>query len=58
MLWSLDDYVLYATTIFIISIVSVLTTLVETRRNAARMIEMSRFVCSVHVQRGDTCACS
>lgn len=54
MLWSLDDYVLYATTIFIISIVSVMTTLIETKRNSARMIDMSRFVCPVHVQRGDS----
>lgn len=30
-LWTLDDYQLYAATIFIISVISIITTLVETR---------------------------
>lgn len=50
-LWSLDDYMFYAATIAIISVISIITTLVETKRNTRRMVEMSRFYCPVHVQR-------
>lgn len=54
-LWSLDDYVLYAATIFIISIISIISTLIETRANTKRMVEMSRFECPVQVQQGGRC---
>lgn len=30
-LWTLDDYVFYAATIFIISVISIASTLIETR---------------------------
>ncbi|KAG0150885.1 hypothetical protein CROQUDRAFT_709427 [Cronartium quercuum f. sp. fusiforme G11] len=51
-LWSIDDYYYYALCIAAISISSVLTTLVETKRNLARMQELSRFTCEVMVLRG------
>ncbi|ORX82959.1 hypothetical protein K493DRAFT_240394 [Basidiobolus meristosporus CBS 931.73] len=52
-LWMLDDYYYYAVCIFIISATSIITTLVETRKNARRMSEMSRFVCDVKVYRNN-----
>ncbi|WVQ96650.1 hypothetical protein IAU59_003756 [Kwoniella sp. CBS 9459] len=48
-LWSLDDYYYYAFAIALISITSVLSTLVETKRTIERMREMSRFHCDVRV---------
>ncbi|KAF8590974.1 Ca-transporting ATPase [Ramaria rubella] len=48
-LWSIDDYYYYAFCIALISILSVTTTLVETKKTIARMREMSRFSCSVGV---------
>ncbi|EGG03284.1 uncharacterized protein MELLADRAFT_22371, partial [Melampsora larici-populina 98AG31] len=53
-LWSMDDYYYYALCIAAISISSVLTTLFETKRNLARMQELSRFTCDVTVLRGTT----
>ncbi|KAK9674726.1 hypothetical protein K7432_016952, partial [Basidiobolus ranarum] len=50
-LWMLDDYYYYAVCIFVISASSIITTLVETRKNTRRMSEMSRFVCDVRVYR-------
>ncbi|KAK9762948.1 hypothetical protein K7432_010801, partial [Basidiobolus ranarum] len=52
-LWMLDDYLYYAICIFIISASSIVTTLVETRKNTRRMSEMSRFVCDIKVYRND-----
>ncbi|WVQ65814.1 uncharacterized protein L199_003992 [Kwoniella botswanensis] len=48
-LWSLDDYYYYAFAIALISITSILSTLVETKRTIERMREMSRFHCDVRV---------
>jgi cation-transporting ATPase 13A2 len=50
-LWSLDEYYYYATAIFIISAVSITTTLVETRSTMIRLREISRFECDVRVLR-------
>ncbi|WFD31077.1 hypothetical protein MSPP1_002108 [Malassezia sp. CBS 17886] len=52
-LWSLDDYYYYAFCIAAISVGSILSTLVETKRTIARMREMNRFVCAVRVLRSD-----
>lgn len=50
-LWSLDDYYYYAFCIALISAISIITTLVETKKTIARMREMSRFSCPVTVFR-------
>ncbi|KAH8828068.1 P-type ATPase [Flagelloscypha sp. PMI_526] len=46
-LWSLDDYYYYAFCIALISFISIGTTLVDTKRNIARMREMSKYSCNV-----------
>ncbi|KIR42837.1 cation-transporting ATPase 13A3/4/5 [Cryptococcus deuterogattii 99/473] len=48
-LWSLDDYYYYAFAIALISITSIMSTLIETKRTIERMREMSRFHCNVKV---------
>ncbi|GAA6055600.1 hypothetical protein JCM3770_006719 [Rhodotorula araucariae] len=50
-LWSIDDYYYYAFAIAVISVVSIVSTLLETRANVQRMREMSRFSCPVRVLR-------
>ena len=50
-LWSLDQYYYYAACIFIISVVSITTTLVETKATMKRLREVSRFECDVRVLR-------
>ena len=50
-LWAFDDYYYYAFAIAVISVVSIVSTLVETRSNVERMREMSRFSCPVRVLR-------
>lgn len=50
-LWSLDQYYYYAACIFIISVVSITTTLVETKATMRRLREISRFECDVRVLR-------
>lgn len=50
-LWSLDEYYYYAVCIFIISAVSIVSTLVETKTTMRRLREVSRFVCDVRVLR-------
>ncbi|BGP17337.1 hypothetical protein JCM10213_007551 [Rhodosporidiobolus nylandii] len=50
-LWSVDDYYYYAFAIAVISVVSIISTLLETRANVQRMREMSRFECEVRVRR-------
>ncbi|GAA5917468.1 hypothetical protein JCM6882_006480 [Rhodosporidiobolus microsporus] len=50
-LWSVDDYYYYAFAIAVISIVSIISTLLETRANVQRMREMSRFSCEVRILR-------
>ncbi|KAI9226977.1 MAG: P-type ATPase P5 type [Piptocephalis tieghemiana] len=51
-LWAVDNYYYYAACIFTISIISVITALIETRRNMAKMRDMARFTCDVLVRRG------
>ncbi|KAJ7188128.1 hypothetical protein C8R46DRAFT_1053735 [Mycena filopes] len=48
-LWSLDDYYYYAFCIALISVLSITTTLIETKKTISRMREMSRFSCDVDV---------
>ncbi|KAI0305581.1 P-type ATPase [Multifurca ochricompacta] len=48
-LWSLDDYYYYAFCIALISAVSIITTLIDTRKTISRMRELSRFTCPVSV---------
>ncbi|KAH7348078.1 hypothetical protein BKA66DRAFT_432511 [Pyrenochaeta sp. MPI-SDFR-AT-0127] len=50
-LWSLDEYYYYACAIFIISAVSIITTLVETKASMKRLREVSKFECEVRVLR-------
>ncbi|KAK3814383.1 MAG: hypothetical protein J3Q66DRAFT_346355 [Benniella sp.] len=50
-LWFADDYYYYAACIFVISTVSVVTELIETKRTMRRMRNMSRFTCNVKVFR-------
>ena len=58
-LWSVDDYYYYAFAIALISITSILSTLVETKRTIERMKEMSKFHCDVKVLVDDECeSCS
>lgn len=47
----MDEYYYYATAIFIISAVSITTTIVETRSTMQRLREISRFECGVRVLR-------
>ncbi|KAL3425620.1 p-type ATPase [Phlyctema vagabunda] len=51
LLWSLDEYYYYAACIFLISVVSITTTLLETRSTMKRLREISRFECDVRVLR-------
>lgn len=50
-LWSLDEYYYYAVCIFVISVVSITTTLIETRSTMKRLRDISRFECEVRVLR-------
>ncbi|KAL9102913.1 MAG: hypothetical protein Q9163_002005 [Psora crenata] len=50
-LWSLDEYYYYAICIFLISVVSITTTLIETRSTMRRLREVSHFECDVRVLR-------
>ncbi|KAF2654726.1 hypothetical protein K491DRAFT_779258 [Lophiostoma macrostomum CBS 122681] len=50
-LWSLDEYYYYAACIFVISVVSITTTLIETKATMKRLREVSRFECDVRVLR-------
>ncbi|KAG0049967.1 hypothetical protein BGZ83_005235 [Gryganskiella cystojenkinii] len=50
-LWFADDYYYYAACIFVISTVSVVTELIETKKTMRRMREMSRFTCNTKVFR-------
>jgi cation-transporting ATPase 13A2 len=51
LLWSVDEYYYYACAIFIISAVSIVTTLVETKATMKRLKDVSRFDCEVRVIR-------
>ncbi|ORY96317.1 hypothetical protein BCR43DRAFT_491482 [Syncephalastrum racemosum] len=50
-LWCMDDYYYYAFCIFIISAVSIITTLIETKKTMKRMRDMSKFECTVRTFR-------
>lgn len=50
-LWSVDEYYYYAVCIFIISVVSITTTLIETKATMRRLKEISRFECDIRVLR-------
>ncbi|KAK6433634.1 hypothetical protein LTR95_010188 [Oleoguttula sp. CCFEE 5521] len=50
-LWSVDEYYYYAACIFVISLVSITTTLVETKATMKRLREISRFECDIRVLR-------
>ncbi|PFH55753.1 hypothetical protein XA68_17685 [Ophiocordyceps unilateralis] len=50
-LWSMDSYYYYAACIFVISVATITTTLVETRATMKRLREISRFECDVRVLR-------
>ncbi|WVO12601.1 hypothetical protein L204_100206 [Cryptococcus depauperatus] len=48
-LWSLDNYYYYAFAIALISVASIMSTLIETKRTIERMRAMSKFHCDVKV---------
>lgn len=50
-LWLADDYFYYASCIFLISMVSIINSLVETKSTMRRLQEISKFVCEVRVWR-------
>ncbi|KIW71556.1 hypothetical protein, variant [Phialophora macrospora] len=50
-LWSMDEYYYYAAAIFLISVFSITTTVIETRSTMRRLREISRFDCDVRVLR-------
>ncbi|KUI58868.1 hypothetical protein VP1G_06104 [Cytospora mali] len=50
-LWSVDEYYYYAVAIFVMSLISIGTTLIETRATMKRLREVSRFECDVRVLR-------
>jgi cation-transporting ATPase 13A2 len=50
-LWSVDEYYYYAACIAVISLVSITTTLVETKATMTRLREVSKFECDVRVLR-------
>jgi cation-transporting ATPase 13A3/4/5 len=51
-LWSVDEYYYYAACIFVISLVSITTTLIETRATMKRLRDIARFECDIRVLRG------
>ena len=51
LLWLADDYYYYASCIFVISLVLIANTLVETKATIARLKEMSLFTCDIRVWR-------
>lgn len=57
LLWSIDDYYYYAFAIALISITSIMSTLIETKRTIERMREMSRFHADVKILVDGECEC-
>lgn len=51
-LWSLDQYYYYAGCIFIISVLSIGDSLMETRKTSQRLSKLAHFQCEVRVYRG------
>ncbi|KAI5963290.1 uncharacterized protein KGF55_003082 [Candida pseudojiufengensis] len=52
-LWLADDYYYYASCIFIISMVSIINSLVETKATIRRLQQISKFECEVRVWRNE-----
>lgn len=50
-LWSIDNYYYYASVIFLISLVSILVTLYETKSNMRKLRRFSTFSCTMKVWR-------
>ncbi|KAJ4363356.1 hypothetical protein N0V95_001129 [Ascochyta clinopodiicola] len=50
-LWSVDEYYYYAAAIFLISVISIATTLMETKATMKRLREVSKFECEIRVLR-------
>lgn len=50
-LWAFDEYYYYAACIFLISFVSIINTLQETKQTMARLTELGKFECRVRVWR-------
>ncbi|KAF2999283.1 hypothetical protein E8E13_004058 [Curvularia kusanoi] len=50
-LWSVDEYYYYAAAILLISVISITTTLIETKATMKRLREVSKFECEVRVLR-------
>lgn len=50
-LWSVDEYYYYAACIFVISVVSITTTIIDTKATMKRLREVSRFECDIRVMR-------
>ena len=51
LLWSVDEYYYYAAAIFLISVISITTTLIETKATMKRLREVSKFECEIRVLR-------
>jgi cation-transporting P-type ATPase 13A2 len=45
--WFIDDYILYALCILVVSVGSVILALVETKKNHTTIKEMARYECTV-----------
>lgn len=52
-LWLADDYYYYASCIFIISMVSIANSLIETKSTIKRLQEMSKFSCDIRAWRNE-----
>ncbi|KAH3898889.1 related to Vacuolar cation-transporting ATPase YPK9 [Saccharomycodes ludwigii] len=50
-LWSYDDYYSYAICILILSVLSIATTVIETRKSSGKLVEMSNLNCLVRCYR-------
>ncbi|KAF2012664.1 hypothetical protein BU24DRAFT_453033 [Aaosphaeria arxii CBS 175.79] len=50
-LWSVDEYYYYAACIFVISVISIASALIETKATLKRLREVSKFECDVRVLR-------
>lgn len=51
LLWSVDEYYYYAACIFVISVLSIISALLETKATMKRLREVSKFECDVRVLR-------
>lgn len=53
LLWLIDDYYYYASCILIISLISIINTLIETKSTMQKLKEMSMFTCEIRVWRNE-----